>query len=388
MYKIGKEVIKQESDDYIYFTGTNSEFLILTKEEVESYENGVEVEMVEVSKEAYDKYVKFAYGFAGKGKIKENKQEFLHIKEEIILEKEYKDSFLLDKDKILLLDENNNLVLYQNEKEEILFSIDKQLDFEKGIEWHVNKDKNYISICEKEGQKAILVNIVEKKIDLNIDRGDYHTKQTDFPILFFLYKEIEYFAYGASWDRIKVIELESKKLINKNEDLDETIGSFWGRIIKHENYIIADNWEWNPIGVIYACDLEFFFENGYWRDKDYTVIENAHYFWNRNITSYGGKIYITCIGRDDEELLEGLMIYTGEKLDKLDFIFGPKNILAMDNGFLYSQVDKFEIWHIENKELLFRSDKLDLGKYSHIIGGFLRVEGKKIEISKFISKSI
>lgn len=386
MYTVGKEVIKQESDDYIYFTGENSEFLILTREEIEQYKNGIDVEMVEVSKTKYDKYLKGAYGFAGMGKIKENLKEFDRIEREILLEKEYKDIFFVEEGKILLLDKENNLVFFEDNKEEFIVSLDNKLNFEKGVEWHINRNHKYIALGEYMGQKALVIDIIEKKIELEIDRGDYHTKQMHFPLAFFEYDKVEYFAYGINWDRIKIIEVESKKLITpiEKEELDESIGSFWGRIIKHKDYLIADNWEWNPIGAIYSCRLEPWLTNGYLKDQDYDVIETAHYFWNRNITSYEDGIYIECIGRDDEELLAGLMIYKGENFEYLDFIFGPKNILAIDKGYLYSQVDKFEIWSIESKQLLFRGDKINLGRYSHKIGSFYRVEGNKVIIKQFL----
>mgnify|MGYP000023474007 FL=1 len=133
----------------------------------------------------------------------------------------------------------------------------------------------YIAVCERRGSRGYVVGLDGGEVMMELDRGDYHPEQTDFPVVFFTHREETRVAHGTEWNRIDVSDPATGACLTEREPelgederpIDEHyIDFFHGplHVSPDQKWIVTDGWVWQPVAVVSTWNLERWLEENVW----------------------------------------------------------------------------------------------------------------------------
>lgn len=92
---------------------------------------------------------------------------------------------------------------------------------------------------------------------LELARGDYHSRQTPFPLAFAELEGRSVLIHATDWNRVDLFELETRRNLSARELGPRAADYFHGRLDLSPNAsrVISSGWVWQPAGVYRAWDL-------------------------------------------------------------------------------------------------------------------------------------
>ena len=138
-----------------------------------------------------------------------------------------------------------------------------------------SRSARYVAICTPRGQHGVLVDAVEQRVVMPLDRGDYYPEQTQFPVAFFEHEGREVVVHGTQWNRLDVSVARTGQLLTAREpELGDD-----GRAISAHNldffhgqlraspggqWVVDMGWVWHPWGVMLAWRLDRWLAESVW----------------------------------------------------------------------------------------------------------------------------
>lgn len=249
----------------------------------------------------------------------------------------------------------------------------------------MSKSGRFAALVNDYGRFGTVTDLQTRAVTLDLDRGDYDSDTTPFPIAFFQNEGRELVVHATAWNRLDISDPQTGELLTAREFLPyekarpaHYLDYFHGRlhVSLGGEWILDDGWVWHPVGVPAWWSLLRWVKENRWESEDGASRVDLvwrSYYWDKPMCWVGDeRIAIAGIGSDDEAMIEGARIFdlSGQELNAFA---GPKGEFYSDGTRLFSvEEDGLEIWNIES------------GTRTGRIDGFrpqFQIEGALIEIN-------
>lgn len=365
-----------------YFTGKGKEYYLICEECKENIDD-IERVINEVIPETFKKIdddIWCCIGIIGEPQIL-TKRTNLHFKHELIKLKNQIESDILG---IAALDLNNDILVFVvTNVREILsislstgevsnlytFSEQVKIDFSEDISIHISKDGSMAAVVNTLGQNGIVIDLIDKTVLMNLDRGSYHVNSSVFPITFFKYGSEQLIIHATDWNRLDITNPKSGELLTSRSVEKMKYGEAYyldyfhsGISISDDNMWIVDNgWIWHPVGEIVAWSIDNWLNNNVWESEkgnSKKILCQRSYYWDGAICWIDDEtIAVYGFGGDDDWIIPAVRLFDVKSGKEIDWFPGPQNNLIFD-GFLFSwcQNHGMEVWDVNTGERLMNDE--------------------------------
>lgn len=250
------------------------------------------------------------------------------------------------------------------------------LNIEEKLDLTLSKSGRYLSIVNRHGSNGIVIDVLESKVTLNLNRGKYHVEQSVFPIAFIEKNKKEYLIHGTDWNRLDITELKTGNIVSQRsyESLEEDANKpeteldyFHGslHVSQNQNWIVENGWIWHPSGVLTAFNLDTWITKNVWESEDGESrfsFNWCEYFWDRPLCWISDTtIAYWGYGLDDEWLIPAVCFFDVEKKEEVKWFGGPAPKSRQTSNMLFDEYlisieeKGTSIWNIDGEQLLFEA---------------------------------
>ncbi len=197
----------------------------------------------------------------------------------------------VDVDLIFAITRELELLKIQISTEKIIknYKIEKgKLDLESNFKLHLSPSDKYVGVTNGNGQYGLLFDLEKEQKILDLDRKNYHSVQTEFPIQFIEKEGHILLIHATDWNNLEVTDLHENKLLTKRINkyqsefyLDYFYGSM--HLSPNKKKVLSSGWVWGPASVLKIIDIENWLiqninEPEINRESDYCIMS---YYWER-----------------------------------------------------------------------------------------------------------
>jgi hypothetical protein len=262
--------------------------------------------------------------------------------------------------------------------------------------FHVSKSGRFAALVNDYGQFVQVFDLQEKRVTMQLNRGDYHPETQPFPVAFFQNDGHDLLVHAVDWNRLEISDSQNGELLTPRDAMkyeterpEHYLDYFHGAlyISPDGKHVVDDGWVWHPIGSVAVWSLEDWLKNPFESEDGASRSELTwrNYHWNSPICWIDeNRVAIAGIGFDDEAMLDGARIFDVAARRELAPIAGP-----LKNGRFWSDgarlfsigVEGLEIWELESGA---RIGKIaGFAPQFQIESALLQIEGNHMTIWRF-----
>lgn len=287
---------------------------------------------------------------------------------------------------------------------QLMFDLSEaDFDFKSYISLYISNDARFAAIANDFAENGIVVDLVNKKLTMFLERGDYCSYTTAFPVAFSYLDGRHLLIHGTDWNRLDISDPQTGELLTEREPSSYQHGEerpehyldyFHARLLVSPNQEwIADNgWVWHPIGIIDVWNIKRWLNENIWESEDGSSKRSLcwrDYYWDGPLCWIDDKtLAIWGYGTDDENLIPAVRIFNVESGEEIKCFFGP-NVELKDkktpfhapyNGlkfdkylFALSEQNGTAVWDVETGERLLQESNFCPKEYHHGAREFLTI---------------
>ncbi|WP_165069702.1 hypothetical protein [Paludisphaera rhizosphaerae] len=254
---------------------------------------------------------------------------------------------------------------------------------------HVSPRGEWAAIVERRGQFGVVLDLIDRRTTMRLDRGDYYPEQSDFPVAFFEHDGEPRLVHATDWNRLDVSDPRDGRLLTERAPTSYARGEpcpvhylnyFHGRLTMSPDgrRIAEDGWVWHPAGVVAAWSLDRWLHENPWESEDGSSRRNlTHrvYFWGGPLCWIDDRtLAVWGFGNDDENLIPAALLFDAETGDRIGWFPGPIGEFAFDR-FLFSFTAEHgtSAWDVSTGERVAHDPGFSPTVYHPGIGGFLTI---------------
>lgn len=317
----------------------------------------------------------------------------------------------IDNNLIYVVTQKHSLLKINVEEEKIIAAKkleQARIDWTKKLKIKLSPNDKYLCITNKKGRYGYVYDLENNKIILELDREDYHTEETLFPIAFFIRDNKTYLIHAVDWNHIDLTDLTTQTTITKRKTNtykeEGYLDYFYGElhISPDQKWLLSSGWVWQPVSYIKFINLQ----NWLTKNNAEPEIHNPNnfsimsYYWDRALcwTDNQTIAYLYTPKEeelDDQEALEYklnkdksyILFYNinERKIQKkIEFSDFPQNtfheatedcrLFFKKNIFAGSLTQGLSIINPENGKLIFQNKQLKIDKFHSKLNLFYRLE--------------
>jgi len=214
-----------------------------------------------------------------------------------------------------------------------------ELDLKQPVSLCIAPDGSLAALTNTLGKNGIVLELDSGRRTMQLQRDDYHSDVSPFPVAFFVHKGRLLLIHATAWNRLDISDPNTGILLTHREPTSYRRGEqrpqhyldyFHGRLIvspTHE-WVADDGWVWHPVGCITSWSLYQWVEENLWESEDGKSKKSLcwrDYFWggpfcwvdNHTLAIWG-------YGRDDEWLIPAVRLVDVISGDELRWFAGPE----------------------------------------------------------------
>ena len=204
---------------------------------------------------------------------------------------------------------------------------------------HASSDGRFVVVVQHHGSNGIVLDLHQNTCVMELNRGEYHTEQTEFPVALLQRQERSLLIHATNWNRLDVTDLTNGLPLTQRSFPESTtpeeqpahyLDFFHGalRVSPSGEWIADDGWVWAPVGVVTAWNLETWLGNNVWESEDGASKKSLiwrHYHWDVPMCWLNNaEIAIWGIGDDDYWIAPGVNIVDVRTGETIRQFFGPE----------------------------------------------------------------
>ena len=366
----------EKNDEYRQFTGIGTSYNLICQRCRQNLEE-LPITLREVTQEAFYKLDSYLTdGFIGQPETFERNSNLFFVKRQVSLEFPYKGEVvslapqqdatiskwvaLFSSQEIVLLDfGHNNFTL-------ITTIVESGFQVSNKSVLYLSYDSKFAAIVNNRESSGMIVNLHTGLVTMRLNRGDYHTRETNFPIAFFQHNHKTLVVHATEWNRLDISDAETGEILTGRDltYIDEQqpehyLNYFHALPIISPNgsWIAEDGWVWSPFGVTRVWSLQNWLSENVWESEDGTSIKyltQRGYYWNGPLCWVDDKILaVWGFGDDDEWLIPAVQLFDVETGIRIRLIAGINAETMYFDKYLFAVSSQgTEVWNIETGERL------------------------------------
>ncbi|WNV84225.1 hypothetical protein [Umezawaea sp. Da 62-37] len=181
---------------------------------------------------------------------------------------------------------------------------------------HTSPDGRFAVVAHDHGVTGAVVDLTTGKTTRQVDRGDYHSDTTPYPVAFVRLDGRQVLCHGTGWCSLGFSDPATGATVVEREPTGRL---FNGRlsVSPSGHRVVSDGWFWTPLGSPNTWDM---------RDPDSgTPLCWRAYYWNEGVCWVGDDLLaVGGIGVDDQVMLDGVRIFDAASGAEVAVFAGPK----------------------------------------------------------------
>ncbi|ABC28078.1 conserved hypothetical protein [Hahella chejuensis KCTC 2396] len=226
---------------------------------------------------------------------------------------------------------------------------------------------------EGSSNKGLVLNLSSGEVLMQLDAGDYHMEEADFPVAFFEHDGKTLLVRATDWNQLDIFDPRTGECLTQRHsdtppehDEDATFMSEWSgalAISPNGQRIATIGWVWHPVGVAYSWDLQHWLNHNAWEPdigESKVMYASWDYFWSSpffwidedRICIWGCQDLHT----DYDVPLASAAIFDAKSGDQIKWFAGPTMNAFYYDQYLFSTTEKGDaitIWDLESGALLY-----------------------------------
>ncbi len=211
---------------------------------------------------------------------------------------------------------------------------------------------------------GVVIRLSDGEITLTLDRGDYHTEQSDFSCVFFEAQGKTLMVHATDWNRLDISDPETGKILTTRDPQkraeeawlfnQNNSTEFSGRLIvsPDQRWIVDSGWVWHPVGVVSRWDLQHWLHKNVWEsDNGPSKLSLVHraYFWDGPICWINSEtLCVWGLGDDDDNMVPAALVIDIRTGKLKDWFPGPGTGLFVFDEYLYTvENGALSAWDVE-----------------------------------------
>jgi hypothetical protein len=276
---------------------------------------------------------------------------------------------------------------------------------------HLSPDGRYAAVVQRFGRYGEVVDLREGRRLLSLDRGDYYTDVSVFPVAFIEHRGRSLVIHGSDWNRLDVSDPATGELLTPRSPTGYRSGEerpahyldyfHGGLAVSPCGTWIADNgWIWHPSGEVRTWSLTDWLERNVWESEDGPSLRRPcyrTYLWDAPLCWLDdATLAVWGFGDDEEEMTPGIRRFDVRAGEELPGVPGPEvapfrvwppgkertGQLIFDRWlFAISPQHGTEVWDLARGERLHHEPRFAPLRYDPRTQAFLSVEDGRWTVS-------
>jgi hypothetical protein len=237
---------------------------------------------------------------------------------------------------------------------------------------HLSPDNRLVAIVNDRESLGLVLNLLSGQITMSLNRGNYHAKQTLFPVAFFQSDDDVLLVHATAWNKLDISDPNTGTILTEREFVaaseksfpDHYLDYFHNRPIVSPNstWIAEDGWVWSPVGMTRLWNLKRWLTTNIWESEDGESVKRLTqraYHWNAPLCWISrNTLAVWGFGNDDLHMVPAVQLFDAETGKRVRWFAGPKKgALYFDSHLFSTSKEGTDVWDIETGErLLVDSD--------------------------------
>ncbi|MFJ9778440.1 hypothetical protein ACIRSS_02590 [Amycolatopsis sp. NPDC101161] len=222
----------------------------------------------------------------------------------------------------------------------------------RGPALYTSGDGRFAAVVTDHGRHGAVVDLGSGVVTLALDRQDYHTETTRFPVAFVNAGTGPLVVTATDWNRLDVFDAATGRLLTdrvttREENPEHYFDYFFGALLPSPSgrSLLVDGWAWHPVGIPLALDFQAWLAGDRHAPEHGRMLADRGYSWNTPMAWIGeDTVALQGIG-DDEPMLEGVELRDAGGDSRLGMFAGPAGPMWGHGGLLYVTAEAgFEVW--------------------------------------------
>ncbi len=222
------------------------------------------------------------------------------------------------------------------------------------------------TVDQKAWNHGVVIRLADGRSTMVLDRGDYHTEQSDFSCAYFVAQDRTLMVHATDWNRLDISDPDTGEVLTQRDPKKRpeeawrfnrnNATEFSGQLIVSPNqqWIVDSGWVWHPVGVVSRWDLQHWLHKNVWESDNgpskLSLIQRA-YFWDGPICWVDNNtLCVWGLGDDEDNLLPAALIIDIQTGELKDWFPGPEMGLFVFDEYLYTvdKDDALSVWDIDS----------------------------------------
>lgn len=192
----------------------------------------------------------------------------------------------------------------------------------------LSESGRFCAVVQALGQHGLVIDLLESRVTMPLDRGDYHEDHCQFAAAFATHQQREVIVHASDWNRMEVSDALTGRLLTERDTPrhDEEEGHYLDYfyctlcVSQDQRWLANAGWVWHPVGCTVAWNLADWLERNVWESEDGPSRQSPAEFvsddWDRPMTFLGDARLVVWGLWDDaremsdqEGVVQGLTLY-------------------------------------------------------------------------------
>lgn len=284
----------------------------------------------------------------------------------------------------------------------LLYLPPSQLRLDQRLRLRLSPDGDYAALVNVLGRHGFVLDLKARRVTMELERDDYHSDVSNFPIAFFVMDGRTLLVHGTQWNRLDIADPANGACLTERLTLPwmpedppmHYLDYFHAGLMVSPNqeWLVDDGWIWEPRGVLVAYRLRRWLYDDVWETEDRAFAHQlcVRDYWDRALCWIDGRtLAVWGYGDGEEWLLPAVRIFDVETNTELRWFPGPTGILMFDRYlFSFSAEDPLAVWDVETGERLLQCPDFCPSHYHPGAHQFLRIgDGGKFTVGRLQSNA-
>jgi hypothetical protein len=229
----------------------------------------------------------------------------------------------------------------------------------------------FAALTNPRGRHGVVIDLLEGRATMLLDRDDYHNEHCTFPVAFFEEGSRTLLIHGTDWNRLDISDPLSGELLttrsptsyNRGEQRPEHyLDYFHCRLCVSPDgtHVAEDGWVWHPVGEVVVWGLRPWLGGNVWEAEDGASKRCLCHrdSWDLPLCWVGAdRLAVWGYGQEDTAMIPAVRIFDVVGGEEVRWFPGPQGELAFDE-YLYSfdPTEGTSGWDIDTGERLLREE--------------------------------
>jgi hypothetical protein len=213
---------------------------------------------------------------------------------------------------------------------------------------HTSPDGRFAAVVIDYGAVGTVVDLRTDSVVSTVDRHDYHTRTTPFPVAFTRIGDHTVVIAATEWNRLDAFDAATGGLLTARDTAEHSLDYFHGTLLASPSgrWLFDDGWVWQPTGIRTVIDAAAWLAGDLYAPEHGKTIGWYSDDWDQPAAWVDDHtIAIQRLGLDAGTMIDGVQLVDVQSGKITAMFAGPAGPMWSHGGLLYvTSPTGLEIW--------------------------------------------